>query len=103
MVDPDLARPSRARGGEVLLCRNVASIRAPRRLIEQTKALLRHLTLVGTIYVHNPDIVAAAPVRGKGDPRPIGRKTRLHFPSEPLGNARRSTARNRHRVNIAEQ
>ena len=103
MIDPDFARTERPSGGEMLLGYDIAAVGAPARLVEQAELFLGHLLLVAAVAVHGPDIVATAPVRGKGDALAVGRKARLHFPGQAFGNPGRGPAGYRHGVNIAEQ
>ena len=103
VVDPDLAGAERALGGEMLLGDDVFAVGAPARLVEKAEILLRHLTLVVAIDVHDPNVVPPSPIRGEGDAAAVGRKARLHFPRQPLGDAARRAAGDGHGVDVAEQ
>ena len=72
MVKPDLASSERTPCGEMLFGSDEPSIGTPARLIEQTEILFAHLPFVRTICIHDPDIVAAAAIGGKGNPFAIG-------------------------------
>ncbi len=103
MIDPYLTRSGRTLGGEVLLGGDIATVGAPGRLVEQPEVFLGNLPLVGPVGAHDPDVVASAAVRGKGDTLAVGRKARLDFPGKTLGYPGGCTARNRHGVDIAQQ
>ncbi len=103
VVEPDLAGAERAPGGEMLLGGDEAAVRAPRRLVEEPEILLGQLALVRAVDVHDPDIVAAAAVRGEGDAAAVGRETRLLLVGEAFGDPGRSAAGDRQGVNVAEQ
>ena len=62
VVHPDLAGPEGSAGREVLLGDDVLAVRAPARLVHQPEALVGQLALVAPVPVHDPDVVAAAPV-----------------------------------------
>ena len=103
VIEPDLARTRRPFGGEMLLRRDVAPVRAPGRLVEEAEILQRNAPFVRPVRIHHPDIVRAVPVRGEGDPAAIGREARLDFPGQPFGDPGGRAARNRHGVDIAEK
>ena len=87
----------------MLLGGDEAAIGAPAWLIEQAEILFAHLPLVGTIAVHDPDIVAAAPVGGKGNARSIGGEARLGFEGQSFGDAGRRAAGDGHGVDVTQQ
>ena len=103
VIDPDFARAERPSSGEMFLGHDIAAVGAPAGLVEQTELFLGHLLLVAAVAVHDPDIVAAGPVRGKGDALAVRREARLHFPSQTFGDPGRGAAGYRHRIDIAEQ
>ena len=103
MVKPDFAGTQRTARGEMLLGGDEAAIGAPAWLIEQAEILFAHLPFVGTVAVHDPDIVAAAPVGGKGNARSIGGKARLGFEGQAFGNAGRRAAGDGHGVDVTQQ
>ena len=73
------------------------------RLVEQTEVFLGHLALVGTIDIHHPDIVAAAPVGDEGDPLAVGAHPWLGIERQSTGDPTGSAPGDRERVEIAEQ
>ena len=87
----------------MLLGGDEAAIGAPAWLIEQAKILFAQLPLVRTVAVHDPDIVATTPVRGKGNARPIGRKARLCFKRQAFGYAGWRAASYGNDIDIAQQ
>ena len=72
MVDPDLACAERTLGGEMLLGDDIIAVGRPACLIDEAEILLGQLALVRPIDIHDPDVVAAAPVGGEGDAAAIG-------------------------------
>ena len=103
MIEPYLAGSQRATRGKMLLRGDEAAIRAPARLVKQAEILFAHLPFVGTVAVHDPDIVAATTVRGKGNPRTIRRKAGLCFKGQAFGYARRRAASYWNNVDITKQ
>lgn len=85
MVKPDFARSQRPRCGEMLFRDDIAAIWAPAGLVEQTDFFLGDLSFVTAVAVHDPDIVATAAIRGKGNALAVRRKPRLHIPRQPFG------------------
>ena len=67
MEQPDFARAERAPGGEVLFRDDVTPVRAPARLVHQAEVFLGQLLAVAAIGIHQPDVVAAAPVGHERD------------------------------------
>ena len=103
VVEPYLAGAERALRGEMLFRHDIIAIGRPARLVEQAELFLGQLALVRPVGIHDPDIVAATAIAGERDARPVGREARLHFPGQPLGDPGWRTARDRHRVAVAQQ
>ena len=79
MVEPDLAGAEAALGGEMLARGDELAVRAPGRIVEEGEAFLGQLAFAGTVRVHDPDIVAAAAIRGEGDLASVGREAGVGF------------------------
>src|SRR5690606_22586462 len=78
VVQPELARAQRARGGEVLAGDDVLPVRRPGRVVEQAEVLFGHLARITAVGGDGPDVVAAAAVGGEGDAAAVRRPARLH-------------------------
>src|SRR5690606_25472405 len=103
VVQPELARAQRARGGEVLAGDDVLPVRRPGRVVEQAEVLFGHLARITAVGGDGPDVVAAAAVGGEGDAAAVRRPARLHVPGAAGGDAGGGAAADRHAVEIAEQ
>ena len=102
VVHPQFARPQRAGRGEMLPRHDELAVGRPFGLVQQAEGLLRHLRRVGAVGVHDPDIVAARPVRGEGDGAPVRRPFRLHVPGHARGDGAGLAAADRHDIDVAQ-
>ncbi len=67
VVHPYLAGSGRALSREMLARRDEAAVGAPGRVVEKREGLFGELPPVGAVDVHNPDVLAAAPIGGEGN------------------------------------
>src|SRR5690606_27289586 len=103
VVHPHLAGAQRARGGEVLAADDELAVGRPGRGVQKADGLVRHLTRVGAVAVHDPQVVAARAVRGEGDEAAVRRIARLHVPGDARGDGARLAAGDRHHIDVAQQ
>ena len=103
VIQPHLARAERAARREMLLRDDESPVRAPARLVEQAELLLGQRDLVAAVRIHQPDVVAAAPVGSEGDAFTVGAEARVHFPRQSFGNSRRRAPADGHGVDVAQQ
>ncbi len=103
VIEPHLPGAQGAGVGEVLARDDVVAVRRPGRLVQQAEGLLGHRVGVGAVAVHDPDIVAAAPVGGVGDPAAVGGVTGLHVPGHAGGQGLGFAAGDGDRVDVAQQ
>uniref|UniRef100_A0A0N4Z8I7 LigA n=1 Tax=Parastrongyloides trichosuri TaxID=131310 RepID=A0A0N4Z8I7_PARTI len=103
VVHPHLARAQRARRGEVLAADDELAVRRPVGLGQQAEGLVRHLFGVGAVAIHDPQVVAAAPVRGEGDGAAVRRIFGLHVPGHARGDGAGLAAADGHDIDVAQQ
>ncbi|MNQ54653.1 hypothetical protein D3C85_687240 [compost metagenome] len=103
VVHPHLARAQRARRGEVLAADDELAVRRPVGLGQQAEGLVRHLSGVRPVAIHDPQVVAAAPVRGEGDGAAVRRELGLHVPGHARGDGAGLAAADRHHIDVAQQ
>jgi len=103
VVHPHLARAQRARRGEVLAADDELAVRRPVGLGQQAEGLIGHLSGVRTVAIHDPQVVAAAPIRGEGDGAAVRRIFGLHVPGDARGDGAGLAAGDRHDIDVAQK
>src|SRR5439155_9701194 len=80
VVQPHLAGPNRPRAAEVLVRGDELPVRRPGRAVEQPEVFFGDLGRLRAVAIHDPDVVAAAPIARESDMFAVGAVAWLHIP-----------------------
>ena len=86
-----------------LVRHHVLAVRRPHRRHVVVALGVGELARVAAVGVRHPDVLGAVPVAHEDDPGAVGRVARLHVVALPARDAGRVPARDRDRVQVAEQ
>jgi len=75
----------------------------PDAIVEQPVALLRDLTPLRAVAVHDPEVVPPAAITGEEDPLAVGTKAGLDLVGKTTGDTDRVPPVDRKRVEVAEE
>ncbi len=103
VVKPHFAGAERAGAGEMFAGHEILAVGHPGGVVQQAKRFGGHLPGLGAVGVHHPDIVAAACIAREKQLFAVGRKARLHFPSQAGADTGGVAAGDGHGVNVTQQ